>query len=125
MSGFTAEALELSNAYQQAQERQRFRLAAVEMHDRMLAMKRGELRRFGKSGRMNRQISVVAVMNAVNSEGREVLKADAEGYWKDQDRRYFGIDEGAVRSPRVMRNRLGRVSFRKVYGRDGVREYRS
>lgn len=63
---------------------------------------------------MNRQISVVAVMNAVDTEGREVLGKGAEGYWKDQDRRYFGIQDGA-KSVKVMRNRLGRVSWRKVY----------
>ena len=117
MNEYTNAALDLHAAYRQVQERQRLKLAAAEVFDRALAMKRGELKRFGKSGRLNRQISVTAVMNAVNTEGREVLKADAEGYWKDQDRRYFGIDEGAVKNPRVMRNRFGRVSFRKVYSK--------
>jgi hypothetical protein len=98
-----------------SQERQAERLRRAEEYDRKLARQRGEYRRFGKSGRMTREISVEAVMNAVDNEGREVLSREAEGYWKDQDRRYFGIDEGAVRNARVMRNRYGRVSFRKVY----------
>lgn len=122
MSEYTNAALDLHTVYRQVQERQRLKLAAAEVFDRALAMKRGELRRFGKSGRLNRQISVTAVMNAVNTEGREVLKADAEGYWKDQDRRYFGITEGTS-SVTAMKNRLGKVTYRKVYGRDGVREY--
>jgi hypothetical protein len=62
-------------------------------------------------------------MNAVNGEGQAVLSKDAEGYWKDQDRREFGINVDAVRSPRVMRNRFGKVTYRKVWGPDGVREY--
>jgi len=124
MPGYTREALDLSGAFKQVQERQNLRLAAAEVFDRKLAMKRGELKRFGKSGRLHRQISVVAVMNAVNAEGREVLKKDAEGYWKDQDRRYFGITEGTT-SITAMKNRLGKVTYRKVYGRDGVREFGS
>jgi len=114
MNGFTSEALDLHAAYQQVLERKRLKLAAEEVFDRELAMKRKELRRFGNSGRLTRQISLTAVMNAVDTEGREVLNKDAEGYWKDQDRRYFGIQDGA-RSVKPMRNRLGRVSFRKVY----------
>lgn len=114
MSGYTREAMDLAVSMRQVTERQRLRLAAAEVFDRGLAVKRGELRRFGKSGRMKRQISVVAVMNAVNTEGREVLKPEADGYWKDQDRRYFGITEGA-RSVKAMKNRHGRVSWRKVY----------
>lgn len=93
--------------------RRREKLAAARERDEMLAGERKNWQRFGKSGRMKRQISVAAVMNAVDTEGREVL--NAEEYWKDQDRRYFGIDESAPRSVRAMRNRLGRVSFRKVY----------
>jgi len=119
MSGYTREALELATTMNQVQERQRLRLAAAEVFDRGLASKRGELRRFGKSGRLTRQISVTAVMNAVNTEGREVLTPAAKGYWDDQDRRYFGI-VNAPKSVAVMRNRLGRVTYRKVYGRDNV-----
>jgi hypothetical protein len=124
MSGYTREALELHGAFQQAMARQSLKLAAAEVFDRRLAANRRELRRFGKSGRMNRQISVVAVMNAVNTEGREVLKPEAEGYWKDQDRRYFGITEGTS-CVTAMKNRLGKVTYRKVYGREGTREFGS
>lgn len=108
----TNEALDLHRAYQQVQERNRLRLAAARVFDGALAAKRGELKRFGRSGRLQRQISTVAVMNAVNTEGREVMKD--EQYWKDQDRREFGIQDGA-RSVKAMRNRLGKVSFRKIY----------
>ncbi len=84
--------------------------------DTLRARQRETLGPIGKNeGRLVRSLSIAAVMNAVKAEGREVLKKDAAGYWKDMDRRYFGINEQAVRSPRVMRNRLGRVTFRKVY----------
>ncbi|MDD8011869.1 MAG: hypothetical protein PHX05_00125 [Acidobacteriota bacterium] len=83
--------------------------------DGRLAMGRGDLARIGKTGRLRRQISTLAVMNAVDTEGREVLSKAGENYWKDQDRREFGINEDAVRSTRALRNRHGRVSFRKVY----------
>jgi len=106
--------LELDAIYQQTREERRKTLAAARELDGGLAAKRGELRRFGESGRLTRQISTVAVMNAVDTEGREVLTTAAEGYWKDQDRREFGISEGS-RSVKVMKNRHGRVSFRKVY----------
>ncbi|MFA7333530.1 MAG: hypothetical protein WC130_04460 [Kiritimatiellia bacterium] len=122
MSGYTREALGLAVNMRQVQERQRLKLAAAEVFDRGLAGGRGALLRFGKSGRMSRQISVVAVMNAVDTEGREVLKPEAAGYWKDQDRRYFGITEGA-RNVTAMKNRLGKVTYRKVYGKNGTTEY--
>lgn len=91
------------------------KIEAARRMDIALAAKRGELRPFGKSGRMTRQLSLATVMKAVNGEGQAVMSADAEGYWKDQDRREFGINVDAVRSARVMRNRFGKVSFRKVY----------
>jgi len=91
-------------------------LVAAERRDRELFQRRGGVARLGGgSGRMKRQISTVAVMNAVNTEGRDVLSAAAEGYWKDQDRRYFGVIETPAGGVRVMRNRHGRVSWRKVY----------
>jgi hypothetical protein len=122
MSGYSREALGLAVNMQQVMERRRLQLAAAKVFDQGLAAKRGDLQRFGQTGRLNRQISVAAVMNAVDTEGREVLKSDAEGYWKDQDRRYFGITEGP-RTVTAMRNRLGRVTYRKVYGREGTMEY--
>lgn len=92
----------------------RRRLEEARERDAVLAMKRKDFGRIGRSGVMTRQLSVAAVMNAVDSEGREVLTKDADGYWKDQDRREFGILEGPV-SVKAMRNRLGKVSWRKVY----------
>jgi len=123
-NGYTREALGLAINMQQVQERRRLKLAAAQVFDHGLAMQRGNLQRFGRSGRLNRQISVTAVMNAVDTEGREVLTPAAEGYWKDQDRRYFGIQDG-TRNVTVMKNRLGRVTYRKVYGREGTLEYGS
>lgn len=93
----------------------REKLEQARRMDMELAARRGGLQTFGKSGRVTRQLSMTAVMNAVDNEGRGVLSADAEGYWEDQDRREFGINGKIVRSARVMRNRFGRVSFRKVY----------
>ena len=94
-------------------------LQQAEVRDRQLFAERRRTGacRLGKkgSGRLVRQISTAAVMNAVNTEGREVLTAAADGYWKDQDRRYFGVINSPAGGVRVMRNRHGRVSFRKVY----------
>ena len=109
------EAEEMQEHLRRAVERRRLRLAEERVQDGILAQQRGELRRIGKTGRLTRQISTMAVMNAVDSEGREVLSKAGEGYWKDQDRREFGIQDRT--NPRVMRNRLGKVSWRKVYGR--------
>jgi len=122
MESYSREALGLAVDMQRVQERQRLKLASAEVFDRGLAMKRGELSRFGRSGRLNRQISITAVMNAVNTEGREVLTPAADGYWKDQDRRYFGIADGS-RNTTTMKNRLGKVTYRKVYGKNGTTEY--
>ena len=93
-------------------------LREAELRDRGMFRERQlkGIGRFGKTGRLVRQISTEAVMNAVNTEGREVLTREAEGYWRDQDRRYFGVIETPAGGVRVMRNRLGRVSWRKVYG---------
>lgn len=116
MGEYRKAALELVEHLRQVRARRRLYLAAERVKDGILASQRGELHPIGKTGRLKRQISVMAVMNAVDSEGREVLSKAGEGYWKDQDRREFGIVEGA-NSARVMKNRHGRVSFRKVYGK--------
>jgi len=113
-SEYTNAALDLIETMRALRARRRLALAKERVKDGILAQQRNELRRFGKSGRIKRQISVMAVMNAVDSEGREVLSRAGEGYWKDQDRREFGIIEGPD-SVAAMRNRHGRVSFRKVY----------
>lgn len=95
-------------------ERRRRQLVEAKEHDARLAQKRQEYGRIGKTGRLKRQLSTVAVMNAVDSEGREVLGPGGEEYWNDQDRREFGIGNG-IHNIHVMRNRLGKVSWRKVY----------
>lgn len=97
------------------------RLEEARRRDAELAARRAGLSRFGRSGRLRRQISTVAVLNAVRTEGREVLSREGEGYWRDQDRRYFGIDEqrATLRSPR---NRWGKVKERIVYPPDPLGE---
>jgi len=82
--------------------------------DEWRARRRNKLKDFD-GGRMIREVSIHAVMNAVNSEGPEVLSRAGEEYWKDQDRHYFGI--GAGSSANGMRNRWGKVSFKKVYSK--------
>lgn len=112
MSGYNREALGLAVDMHAVVERRRLQLAAARVLDGKLAMERKDFRRIGKTGRLTRQLSTVAVMNAVDGCGREVMKD--EEYWKDQDRREFGIQDG-TRSVKAMRNRLGKVSFRKIY----------
>jgi hypothetical protein len=114
MSEYGNAALELIESMRALRERRRLQMAKERMLDGQLAQERKHLRRVGKTGRLVRQISTAAVMNAVDSEGRDVLSAAGEEYWKDQDRREFGIqDGGGIKS---MRNRHGRVAYRKVYG---------
>lgn len=77
----------------------------------------GGFKTFGESGRLGMQVDLKAVMNAVNSEGREVLTKSAKGYWEDQKRLYPWIDSMPNRgSSNGMRNRFGKVTWRKVYG---------
>jgi len=87
--------------------------------DLQLAREGADGQRLGRTGRLMRRRSLKAVMNAVNLEGRAVLSAEADGYWRDQDRRY-GFGEPGAREPGlyVLRNRLGRVRERLVYRRD-------
>ncbi len=113
---------QLRVAYTKSLERRRLQLAAARVFDRELARKRGGQARISKNGRVKRQVSLCAVMNAVNSCGRDVLNDDE--YWKDQDRREFGVIEG-LSSVGVMRNRFGRVTWRKVYRGEGVRSQES
>lgn len=102
----------LQEYYEERLKHRRIRLEAARERDGELAQKRKELSKVGK-GRQVRQLSVAAVMNAVDTEGREVLTAAGEEYWKDQDRREFGIIDGAGLTG--LRNRWGRVKERKVY----------
>jgi hypothetical protein len=61
---------------------------------------------------------MTALMNAVNTEGREVLSDAGKGYWEDQKRLYPWIDAqrsgGPIPAGRS-RNRFGRVIYRKIY----------
>ncbi|MFA5401276.1 MAG: hypothetical protein WC359_12585 [Dehalococcoidia bacterium] len=120
MSGYSREALGLAVDMGAVLERRRLELAAARVLDGKLAMQRKDFRRIGKTGRLKRQLSTVAVMNAVDGCGRDVMKD--EEYWKDQDRREFGIQDGA-RTVKAMRNRLGKVTYRKVWGKNGTTEY--
>jgi len=97
-------------------------LRHAERMDQKRARERGPTKRIGKSGRMMRSIDTRAVMNAVNSEGREVLSKDGEGYWKDMERRHpfiRGEDDTCTCGSAVMKNRLGRVKERTIYGAAG------
>lgn len=61
-----------------------------------------------------------ALLNAVRSEGAEILTEQGASYWKDQERKYphlnisgRGSDNG--QSPDGTRNRFGRVSWRSRF----------
>lgn len=61
-------------------------------------------------------------MNAVDSEGPEVMTNAADGYWRDMCRRYPHIDMagmGGLKTGSAKgRNRFGKISERLVF-RDG------
>lgn len=66
------------------------------------------------------QVSLAALMNAVNTEGREVLSPAADGYWEDMKRMYpWSNTMPDKAAPRGLRNRLGRVKERTVYMKHG------
>jgi len=91
-------------------------IAASERRDKALSRSRGEVRRFGRSGRLTMQVDQVAFMNAVRLEGQGVVHDS--GYWEDMRRRHPWTDtmpDKSVRPVHVMRNRYGRVSWQKVY----------
>lgn len=48
----------------------------------------GKTAKVSKNGRLLRSVSLAAVMNAVNTEGPEVLSAAGESYWKDMEKRH-------------------------------------
>lgn len=92
--------------------------AAEARADQQRAALRGPMQRFGRSGRLTMQVPVSALMRAVNTEGREVLTPAAKGYWEDQQRLYPWIKtmpDGGFQPVSAMRNRFGRVAWRKVY----------
>jgi hypothetical protein len=78
-------------------------------------------RRIGETGRLVRQVPMIALMNAVRTEGKAVLKREGEAYWRDMARRHpeIGGAEAGV-SLSGTRNRFGRVTARLVVGADGV-----
>ena len=81
----------------------------------------GESGRFGRSGRHTLRAPMEAVMNAVNTEGREVITESGKAYWDDMKRRHPWIDPSPNKGgSRVFKNsgrltRFGRSSFTKVY----------
>lgn len=87
--------------------------------DQEVARQRPAGERVGKTGRRVRSVSLKAVMNAVDTEGREVLSQAGEGYWRDMERRYPWIGGGSdYRSRDGWRSRFGVATRRYVY-RDG------
>jgi hypothetical protein len=100
-------------------------LRVAEARNRQVARDRGNTDgKISRTGRLVRQVSMEAFMNAVNTEGRAVLSPEASGYWRDMDRRYPFI---AVRQDRggsgtAMRNRFGKVSLRIIAHSNGTRE---
>jgi hypothetical protein len=90
-----------------------------EMMDRVLAkdMAHAKTRRHGRKEGLAYSVDKRALMNAVRSEGREILTEQGADYWKDQERKYphlnvsgRGGDSG--QSPDGSANRFGRVSRR-------------
>lgn len=67
-------------------------------------------KRIGESGRLVRRVSLGAVIAAVRAEGREVLRPEGEGWWKDQERRH-GLGDGSEGIVIAgVRNRFGKVT---------------
>lgn len=90
--------------------------------DQMRAGRRGEFRTIQGGGRLHMQVSLAALMNAVDTEGRAVLSPDADGYWEDMKRLYPWTNTMPDKqAPRALRNRLGRVKERTVYLKNGER----
>lgn len=105
-----------------AAERRRGALQEAMRNDQARAAGAGGGRLRGSSGRHTMQASVEAVMNAVDTEGPEVLSEAGRGYWADMRRRHPWIDrDGGVYTPVLpsVRSRFGRVTERVVYGKDG------
>lgn len=104
---------------------QRQRLEAAKRIDQSLARDLPGGARIGKSGRHTMRIHMDAVMNAVNTEGREVMGKDADGYWRDQARMYPWIDQAGIGSRSdgirpARSNRYGRIKERISFA-GGVR----
>jgi hypothetical protein len=97
-------------------------MRAAMRRDQERAGLRLERVRIGRTGRMTHSVDLDAAMCAVNNEGPDVLSAAADGYWADQRRRYPWIDcDPDTRGSVGLRNRLGRVKERTVYGPHGER----
>jgi hypothetical protein len=99
------------------------RMAAVQNRSEKLAQELGRSCRFGKSGRHVLRVPIEAVMNAVNTEGREVVTdfEAAKGYWDDMKRRHPHCnpspDIGVLPIPATGRlTRFGRATSTKIYG---------
>ena len=61
-------------------------------------------------------VDEAAVMNAVRTEGREIMTREGRGYWNDMKRIYPHLRGGrsfSTRSPNGAHNRFGRVTQRK------------
>jgi len=90
--------------------------------DQNNAGSRGEFKRFAGDGRLHMQVSIEAVMNAVNTEGPEVMEADGNGYWEDMKRMYPWTNTMPDKCvPRGMKCRRGRVKEKTIYHTNGTK----
>ena len=79
---------------------------------RQLGSKRGE----GRVGAKSR----LAVLNAIRTEGKEVMTEAGNGFWDDMQRRYHWQSEDGTwndgNSANGHRNHIGKVSRRYIHG---------
>jgi hypothetical protein len=79
--------------------------------------------KYGEGGRLKggegfnvRNVSMDAVMNAVNTEGPEVMSAAGKGYWDDMARKYPWLQRAGGSSRKVCR-RDGKLISRSRFGK--------
>ena len=98
------------------------KLRKAKVVDQQVARAHGESRRMDGDGRHTFRASLTAVMNAVATEGREVMMEEGNGYWEDMKRRYPWTnpspDHGQP-SLSARHNRHGRLSRRIIYSNRG------
>lgn len=79
--------------------------------------------KFGEDGKLKggggvnvRNVSMDAVMNAVNTEGPEVMSAAGKGYWDDMARKYPWLQRGGG-STRKVYKRGDKLISRSRFGK--------
>ena len=78
-------------------------------------MNREIAKRAGPNG-LQCVVDEAAVMNAVRTEGREIMTREGRGYWNDMKRLYPHLRGGrtfSTQSPNGRSNRFGKVTLRK------------